>query len=386
VPHYAYNLLKQLFKIDSENKYFLFFNKFGGSSKVLKEFPQIKELINKENVKLIGFGFPNKLLNFSLRFLKYPKLDKLIEKKINSKVDIWFSPNPGFVNLSNDCKFILTIHDLSFERYPEFFAGKGNLGIGYIRGRFWHKYVGVKKLCCQADKIIAVSESTSADLEDVYGIECRKIKVVYEGTNMNQESRIKNQESVRQKYDLPEKFILFLGTLEPRKNIAAIIQAFEVLNTKYQIQNTNLVITGKKGWLYDDLFKLAENVGAGHCPGLKDKIKFIGYVDEADKSALYNLASLFVFPSFYEGFGLPPLEAMSCGCPVIASTAFALSEVVGDAGILVDPYNINDLAEAMKLVLNNEELKNRLIQKGIKRAKLFNWERAAQESLKVLKN
>jgi glycosyltransferase involved in cell wall biosynthesis len=435
VPGYTYNLLKNLFKIDSKNHYFLFYNKYQKHSEVIKNIKQISELLNYSNVKVADFHFPNKLFNFSLRFFKYPKLDKLVEKKIGGKIDVWFFPNLGFLNFSKNglsrfssnpsstpcqgenlnppspplrkggnlenppsppCqggtssfKFILTIHDLSFERYPEFFASKGNIGINYIRGRFWHKYVNARKICEQANKIITVSESTKNDLMDIYKISEEKIKVIYEGANTSRKSKVESQKSdeekffdIKDKYNLPEKFILFLGTLEPRKNIAGIIRAFEILaggGVEHPIgcSTPYLVIAGKKGWLYDDLFKMSEK------SRVKDKIKFIGYVDEDDKSSLYELASLFVFPSFYEGFGLPPLEAMACGVPVIASTVFSLSEVVGDAGILVDPYNVNEIAGAMKAVLNDDVLRARLIEKGLKRSEMFSWEKAARESLGV---
>ncbi|MFH1187760.1 MAG: glycosyltransferase family 1 protein, partial [bacterium] len=432
VPAYGYNLLQNLFKIDSQNQYYLFYNKFQKHSEIIKKISQLNNLLNYPNVKFADFHYPNKFLNFSLRFFKYPKLDKLVEKKIGQKIDVWFSPNLGFINFSknNSFKFILTIHDLSFERHPEFFASKKNFGINYIRGRFWHKYVGAKKICGQADKIIAVSESTKNDLIDIYKIPQEKIQVIYEGANASCELKVESQKlneekffdtssagvsqertpacsalesplgdssgaSVKNKYNLPEKFILFLGTLEPRKNISSIIRAFEKLHEGAKLPigslapnpiasetsgNYRLIIAGKKGWLYDDLFKLAEK------SKVKDKIKFIGYVSEKDKPALYKLASLFVFPSFYEGFGLPPLEAMACGTPVITSAAFSLSEVVGDAGLLVDPYDVNELAQAMEMVLSDEKLRERMIEKGLKRSEMFSWEKAAWESLRVFES
>ncbi|MFH1564913.1 MAG: glycosyltransferase family 1 protein [bacterium] len=442
VPAYAYNLLQNLLKIDQKNQYYLFYNKSEKHSEIIKKIGQLNNLSNYPNVKFVDFHYPNNFLNFSLRFLKYPKLDKIIEKKIGAKIDVWFSPNLGFVNFSHRAgsamspnlpdgfKFILTIHDLSFERHPEFFASKKNFGINYIRGRFWHKYVGAKKVCKQADKIIAVSESAKNDLMDIYKIQENKIRVIYEGANASYESKVESQKlneeefirsagvsqartpacsaleppsgdssgaSVKKKYNLPEKFVLFLGTLEPRKNISSIIRAFEKLSSSKETEhpmgcsvsshlysacfstpeNYHLIIAGKKGWLYDDLFKLAEKSKA------KDKIKFIGYVSEEDKPALYKLASLFVFPSFYEGFGLPPLEAMACGTPVITSAVFSLSEVVGDVGILVDPYDVNELAQAMQMVLDDEKLRERMIEKGLKRSEMFSWEKAAGESLGV---
>jgi glycosyltransferase involved in cell wall biosynthesis len=369
VPQYTYHLLKNLFKIDSKNQYYLFYNKYN-SKDIFSNIKEINELTEFKNVKIVGFDYPNKFFNLALRLFNYPKIDKLIERQTGDKIDLFFLPNPNFISLSAECKLIMTMHDLSFERYPEFFAGKDNFGIDYLRGRFWHKYVGVKNICQKADKIIAVSESTKNDLVDIYGIEEKKIQVVYEAPSvriMNYELRIKNK----------EEYILFLGTLEPRKNIESIIKAFELLTTNYKLPTINLKIAGKKGWLYEHLFELVEN------SKVKDRIKFIGYVAEEDKAELYTNAKLFIFPAYYEGFGLPPLEAMSYGCPVVVSNSSSLPEVVGDAGILVNPYNISEIAQAMKEILSDEELRNDLIAKGLKRAEMFSWEKTARETLEI---
>lgn len=181
---------------------------------------------------------------------------------------------------------------------------------------------------------------------------------------------------VQEKYNLPEKFVLFLGTIEPRKNIEAVIRAFD--KASYEFPSYELLLAGGKGWNNKGIYEIHNKLKN------KDKIRFLGYVEHEEKPALYKLASLFVFPSIYEGFGLPPLEAMACGTPVITSNASSLPEVVGDAGLMVNPYNINELVEAMKVMLSDAELRQRFIEKGLARAQKFTWERCAEKTLELI--
>jgi len=173
---------------------------------------------------------------------------------------------------------------------------------------------------------------------------------------------------------IPEKFILYFGTIEPRKNLIGLIKAFELLKDK----SIKLVIAGTKGWLYQDIFKIASQSKR------KKDIIFTGFVKEEDKPYLYNLAQSFVYPSFFEGFGFPPLEAMACGIPTIVSANSSLPEVVGDAALMVNPKNIDELAWAMEESLVNNQLRERLIKKGLTQAQKFSWQRCAQQTLKVL--
>jgi len=358
VEEYTVNLLNSLFGFDKDNEYRLFYNSYKASPEIISGFLKYK------NVKLCRFRYPNKVLNSYFRFLKYPKIDKMI-----GDVDVFFSPNIIFSSLSRNCRRIVTFHDLSFERYPEFFSRKR---------RLWHKTVTPSRLAKKADEIIAVSDSTKQDLVQLYNIDPKKIKVIYSGIE-ERFSPVENKEElrrVRKKYNLPEKFILFLGTLEPRKNIEGLILAFDKLK---QSKNLNLVIAGSKGWLYENIYKTAQKVNSS------DNIKFIGYIDPEGKPALYSLAKLFVYPSFWEGFGFPPLEAMACGTPVITSNVSSLPEVIGEAGLLVDPYNINEIAEAMNQVLQGESLRTNLQKKGIERAREFSWGKTAKETLKVFR-
>ena len=245
--------------------------------------------------------------------------------------------------------------------------------------------INVKKLVKRFSTIVAVSENTKRDIVELCGIDENKVKVIYAGVGEEYRRMADDQSlkmaKVREKYKLPDKFILYLGTVEPRKNVEGIIRAYnEVRSKKLELRNINLVIAGGKGWKSKKIYREREE------SKFKDDIKFLGYIDPEDKVYLYNLASVFVYPSFYEGFGFPPLEAMACGLPVVASFASSLPEVVGDAALMVDPYNINDISRALKEILTNENLRNQLIARGLKRAGEFSWRKTADEYLKVLKN
>lgn len=374
VGEYTYNLLNALFSISQDHNYFIFYNSFKKVDELLP--PKWRDM---PNVHFCGFHWPNKIFNFCLKFLEWPKLDKLILKSEignrKSEIDAFFIPNLNFIALSYDVKKIITVHDLSFERYPSFFS---------LKRRLWHWLVNQRRLVRECDKIIVVSENTKKDLVELYGLAPEKIKVVYSG--VNQESGIRTQESgieaVKKKYNLLENFILFLGTLEPRKNIEGLIRAFEILkrNRKSEIGNLKLFIVGPKGWGYRKILKKIRS------SPVRDGIKLIDYILPEEKFAFYKLAKLFVYPSFYEGFGFPPLEAAAAGTPVIVSTDSSLPEVMGEAVLMVDPYNPVELAKVMIECLTDENLRNSLIEKGKKQAEKFSWENCARETLRLLQS
>jgi glycosyltransferase involved in cell wall biosynthesis len=186
---------------------------------------------------------------------------------------------------------------------------------------------------------------------------------------------------IRKKYNLPENFILYFGTLEPRKNLVGLIQSYEIFRRQTgSDKKYSLVLAGNSGWLCDDIFVQARK------SDFAQDIIFAGFVDPADKIYLYNLASLFVYPSFFEGFGFPPLEAMACGVPVICSHTSSFPEVVSQAALTVDPYNFDEIAWAMKEVLTDKELGQDLVKDGLIRAKNFSWDKCARETLDYLTN
>lgn len=362
IAQYLLGLLPELFKVDENIKFKLFFNAY---KKKLSHY----DWLEAENVKLFKFNFPNRLLFASSKFFDYPKLDYLV-----CGADVFFSPHFFSAPLSARCRSVVTFHDLSFIRYPEFFSWRENI---------WHRLeMNPRRQAQRADKIIAVSESTKSDLVNLFEVKEEKIKVIYSGINSRfdllKDPR-SNLHQIKVKYNLPKNFFLFLGTLEPRKNVLGILKSFSYLKSTGQLpKESALVIAGPSGWLYGEAIKFYRT------SPFKDSIYFIGPVKEEDKLCLFQLARVFVYPSFFEGFGFPPLEAMAAGVPVITSRISSLPEVAGDAALLVDPYNIKEMAEAMRNLFLDEKLRESYIKKGLERVKRFSWRKSAEETLKVL--
>jgi len=381
VEEYTTNLLRHLFKIDKNNRYLLFSSgKKYANSLALSSLHSNSAYANR-HMRIKHFSISNRVLNLSFKCFGRPFIDKLL-----NGVDVFWAPNINLVPTSKGCKKVVTFHDLSFVRHPEFFS---------LKRRFWHKFINPRRLAQEADTIIAVSESTKQDLVELYKVKPGKIKVIYSGVDTRykiftpplaeggaRDTRYKTKK-IKNKYHLPNKFILYLGTIEPRKNLIGLIKAYEILMKKFLIPNSKflipkLVIAGTKGWLYENILKTV------HQSKYSKDIIFTGFIENEDKPYLYNLASLFVYPSFYEGFGFPPLEAMACGVPAITSNVSSLPEIVGDAGIMVDPYKPGELAWAMEMILSDEKLCQRLSEKGIEQAKKFSWEKCAENTLRVL--
>lgn len=364
VEEYSLNLLEKILKEDNDNKYVLFLNSWK------KPKLEIDFLKNHKNVELKISRFPNKILNFFLWYFNWPKLDKLI-----GGVDVFFMPNLNFVALSLKVKLILTVHDLSFEYYPETFSWKR---------RLWHIFINPQKIIRRADKVLAVSDSTRNDLIGFYKINPAKVETVYNGVG-EVFGRIDRNDprllKIKEKYALPFNFILFLGTFEPRKNIGGIVRAYERMRQEggSQLEKYKLVIAGSEGW---KSAKLKREIKKS---SLAKDIYQVKFIDEEDKVFVYNLAALFVYPSFFEGFGLPPLEAIKCGVPVIVSDNSSMVETVGEAGILTDAFSADEIALAMKEFLIDKELKKEFYPAGIRQAQKFTWTKAAKKFLEIVK-
>lgn len=361
IGEYTLELLDAIFKIDNKNQYFLYYN---SQSNISFSLPKWKY----KNVKIIHTKYPNKFLNRSMKFFGIPKIDKIIAKKAKiQKLDIFFAPNIGFIKLSSTPKNILTIHDLSFEFFKEFFN---------IKRYFWHKELSPKKQCRLADIILTPSQNTKQDLINYYKISPTKINVIYPGLFKCQSinTTLSNPHN-NIKLLLPKKFILFLGTIEPRKNIIGLIEAFEKINS-----NHSLVIAGATGWKNKKIYKRILNSPK------KGKIQLLGFVASENKKFLYKSADLFVYPSFYEGFGFPVLEAMSVGTPVITSNLSSLPEISSSAAYLIDPTRPMQITLAINELLSNQELRNWHIQKGFKQVEKFSWQRSATEWLRLINN
>jgi glycosyltransferase involved in cell wall biosynthesis len=264
--------------------------------------------------------------------------------------------------LDSGCPSVVTIHDLSFLFYPQSFRSLNRL---YLK-------LFARLSARRARRVIAVSESTKRDAVKQYGIAAEQVDVIHNGVDPAFHPMPADQVSAfRVDRGLPEQFILFVGTLEPRKNIAKLIQAYAQLPGA----RPPLIFVGGKGWFYDEIFALVERLNLGA------KVHFAGYVPTDDLPWWYNAAQLFVYPSLYEGFGLPPLEAMACGTPVVTSTASSLPEVVGQAGLLVDPTDTEGLAAAMEMCLTDADLRARMKAMGLARAASFSWRETARRTV-----
>lgn len=361
VEEYTENLLAHLLSLDKNIKFKLFHSSLRND---LKKY----QWMNLPNVEVFSFRLPNKLLFTSSRLFNRPHIDKLI-----GGADVFFSPHFLLASLSPDCKRVTTFHDMSYSNFKEFFSWRRNLWHNFEMRPSWQGR--------HSDKIIAVSESTRNDLIQSYKLNPKKVAVVYSGVSNSIARPPENQlELFKKSNNLPEKFILFLGKLEPRKNIIGLIRAFNFLKTQNNFEDLGLVIVGSPGWLYKNIYREAE------ASEYKDKIIFKNYIKDEDRKFYYSLASVFVYPSFFEGFGFPPLEAMACGTPVVTSFNSSLPEVVGDGGILVDPNNLVDISMAVKSILVDPGLRKLLIKKGLERTQSFSWDRCARETLGVLKS
>jgi len=281
------------------------------------------------------------------------------------RLDVLHSPD--FIPpLRRNCRAVITVHDLAFLLLP-----------GLLTAESQRYYGQIRQAVHSAEAIIAVSESTKRDLIAHTAAPAAKITVVYEaaGPAFRPVTDATALAAVRQKYGLPEEFVLFVGTIEPRKNITTLLQAWrKICNLQSAICNP-LVLAGKQGWLYEETIAQARELGTA--------VQFIGGVPPEDLPALYSAARLFVLPSLYEGFGLPVLEAMACGTPVVCSHASSLPEVAGDAALLVEPHDVDGLAAALQRALSDEALRRQMIERGLAQAARFSWAKAARETLAV---
>jgi glycosyltransferase involved in cell wall biosynthesis len=262
---------------------------------------------------------------------------------------------------------IVTIHDLAFKRYPRFL--KKNFGQ-------FLSFLKTKRDVNRANRIITVSRHTAKDAVEFFKVDENKTRVVYHGVDrgFRPDIPLASILEVKNKYHIStQRYILFVGTIEPRKNLARLVQAYDRLR-KIHGEYT-LVLAGGLGWHYQDVLELAQELG--------DKVRITGYLPREDFFPLYAGAALFTYPSLYEGFGMPLLEAMSSGVPVVASRTSSIPEVVGDAGIFFDPFSVTEMAEAILRALEDDSLRLALREKGMQRAKEFTWERAARETLKI---
>ncbi len=261
-------------------------------------------------------------------------------------------------------KTVVTVHDMVYRAFPE-----------TVRGRTKHMLdLGLVTSMKRADRIVTDSEFSRSEIIKYYPQFQDKIRVVPCGVDMQKfhpETDAQKIAEVREKYGLSEQYFLYLGTLEPRKNLERLIDAYAQFAKNHE-NPAQLVLAGGKGWLYDGIFAKVQRLG------LEDKVIFTQYIDSADMCALMSGALAFTFPSIYEGFGMPPLEAMACGTPVLVSDAASLPEVTGDSAVIVKPDSTDSIAEGLERLFTDAQLRARLRAEGLERAKLFSWERSAK--------
>ncbi|WP_461207114.1 glycosyltransferase family 4 protein [Clostridium sp. DL1XJH146] len=356
IGFYVYNIVSGLGKSDFEIR------------------AQVISFLKLGNIKneLSDLDIDIKIDRAILPYRVYKRISKIIpyNNLFKEKVDIhhFFSFT---VPYKIKGKVIVTVYDMVYKKFPETME-KENLE--YLEKN-------VERSVKRANIVITISENAKREIIEYTNIDSNKIKVVYPGvdiapyvtgTDYSKYSQIKN------KYNLPDKYLLYLGTLEPRKNISLLIEAFSMYK-KSNTDDIKLVIAGKKGWMYDDIFNKVKELN------INKEVVFTNYVDESDKPEIYKNSKAFIFPSLYEGFGIPVLEAMASGVPVITSSSSSLPEVAGNAAVLIDPKNVNSIYKAIKNVLNDSKLRREMIIKGKEQCTKFTWQKSVEKLCEIYK-
>ncbi|MHB1133604.1 MAG: glycosyltransferase family 4 protein [Chloroflexota bacterium] len=355
IGRYTRCLVQALAELDAENEYVLFYSYSG--RKPEWPFAAHPNFIEK------GVSVSDRALSIIWHRLGLPLPVNLVV----GSVQVYHATDFALPPLRRSAGLV-TVHDLSFILFPDH-ADSGL--VSYLER-------AVPQSVRRARLVLADSENTRNDLVCLLDAKPERVEVLYAGVEARFQPVVDETvlESVRQRYGLNWPFILSLGTIERRKNLARLVQAYGRLRARRPLL-PKLLIVGRRGWLYEDVFAAVEELG------LQNEIIFPGYIADEDLPALYSLAQLFVYPSLYEGFGLPPLEAMACGTPVVAANTSSLPEVLVDAAVLVPPTDVEALADGMGRALADEELRASLRERGLVRAGDFTWQRAARRLLDI---
>jgi glycosyltransferase involved in cell wall biosynthesis len=292
--------------------------------------------------------------------------------RVLSRFDLVFSPGLyGPVRIPPGVASVMVVHDLTRYLYPHFFQFNP---VQKILDR-----LAYPAMVRRYDHLLAVSQATRQDLMRLFKVDGAKITVAYHGAggDLKVMERGEAQKTLARTYGLKTPFILFLGTLEPRKNIITLIKAFAELREKIP---HDLVLVGQRGWKWEPIFEEIKK------QDIESRVRWVGYVPDQERALFYNGADFLVYPSWYEGFGMPLLEAMQCGCPVIASGVSAMPEVLGAAGLLIDPGHREDLRQAMLRMALEPELREKMKRAGLVQAGKFSWEESARLTLELFKN
>ncbi len=347
VGQYVINLVHELARLDGDERFSLFYFDF------------------KRRFKGLGIRNPRFELN-PIRFMPGRFYNQLSEnlgfpdiRRLAGHCDLYHFPN-FIIHPLKRGKAVVTVHDLSFARFPQY-AESSNLK--RLDKRFQYTLE-------RADAIIAVSKFSKRELTEMYGVEPERIEVIYQGVTVVPAKQIKES--------LPSNYFIFVGTIEPRKNLGRLLEAWRIVRSRMTGKwKHKLLIAGAEGWGCASIREQARE------KGIEDDLITLGYVEKEDLPALYRGAEALVFPSIYEGFGLPPLEAMAQGTPVISSSKASLPEVVGEAAIMFDPYNPDEIADAIIRIAEDRKLRDELISRGKERVKSFSWQKTARETLEL---
>jgi len=362
VGEYTAQLLRALFDLDKNNAYTLL-SSGSSRSKVYAQMAVREMTEGSPKIRHVHIPIANKLLNLQALSRFAPTLPEFAGK---GAFHVLFLPNLNITRVPDDLPIVLTIHDLAWKIFPHFFSRKMLA---------WHNAVRPDELIDRANKIITPSQCTKRDVELIFKKPSSDIIPIPHGIDDDFSPRPKPQDSgLRSLYRLPQRFLLFLGTLEPRKNLPTLIRGVEEYRARTG-DDIPLVLVGKWGWRTKEIERAIK----------KPWIHHLGYVENRHRSALYRLADALVWPSFYEGFGLPLLEAMASGTPIITSSTSSMPEITNESAIHVDPYNHLDIADALEQFFAVDALSQKLSQAGLAEAKKFTWTACAQATLNVFK-
>ena len=347
---YAVNLIEALAQIDSINNYTIYVTTNEARDRFSNRWSNFKVRSTLPHTPLIRIP-----LTLSAELRKHP-VDVL---------HVQFTAPPFC-----PCPVVVSIHDLSFEHLPQTFKRRSRTQLRLT----------VRHTARRAARILSLSEHTRSDIMETYGIESDRIKAIPIAAPDHFCRVVDKRElqRVRHTYGIDRDYILSVGSIQPRKNLARLVKAYASLRGECSADKLpKLVLVGKCAWLYDETLRTLDELG------VKDSVILTGYVPEADLPALYSSALCFVYPSYFEGFGLPPLEAMKCGAPVIVGNRTSLPEVVGDAGLTVDPFDVDAIAGAIRKLMNDSTLRATLSLMGQERASAFTWRETARQTLRI---
>ena len=354
--YYTQKLIEFLGRADGENRYVLFCP--NGYAEHLER-PGMFDYPNFRVIELTAES------SVAIALWRQFALPRHIEK-----LGIELFHFPSFIaSLRIDVPSVVTVHDLCFALFPESFS--------VLRGAYYRFMIPRSVRRC--DSVIADSESTRNDVVKRLPVDAYRVGAVHLGVDPARFYHVADETkraNLRERHDFPDEFILYVGTLEPRKNIPRLIRAFAYGVVAKGLPH-HLVIAGRKGWKYDEIFREVRALN------LEDKVTFPGYIEPAELATLYSMARALAYPSLYEGFGLPCLEAMSCGTPVVTSDRSSLPEIMDDCGLIVDPTSVDSIAGALHKICSDNECRRELSERGNKRARHFSWLTTAKKTVEI---